>query len=395
MSSNLTLHERLLSSLPYNYNEKKEWPVLDLVNIMGSIYVADVTNTARKRINTNIPVLDLNLWKPLEKEINNLVTWVSGENFRVTFSEFKIDLNQTNTEASFALPTHAAVTLFSGGLDSLTGAFWNYKSNIVSDYVGFINKDEEKTHQEFLKEFYFKKLHNPQVILIPKPVSKKKHTTQSTRSLLYISLAIATAFYNESNDVYLYENGVLSLNPSLVGRRTTKTTHPKTFYLYQSLIEKIGLDINLQHPFIFKTKGENINAMDSEFKSQIKHSFTCGAGRANNLKSHTGQCGVCIPCLLRKISLAAYDNEHLDSEYYFPYETKIADISKRNYKKEYDSNLNYFMRYSRLIKEGKINEELHVREKFYNEKNYNELNLLMLNKFSQEFERYMAKYDPN
>ncbi|MGH2236602.1 hypothetical protein ACQ1ZD_15305, partial [Enterococcus faecalis] len=46
------------------------------------------------------------------------------------------------------------ITLFSGGLDSLAGAYYNFSNNISSDYVGYVNKSEERTHQVQLQAFY-------------------------------------------------------------------------------------------------------------------------------------------------------------------------------------------------------------------------------------------------
>lgn len=287
-----------------------------------------------------------------------------------------------------------AVTLFSGGLDSLTGAYFNYKNGIESDYIGFINKNEEATKQRLLKEFYIEKMSpEPIIKLIEKPVEKKKYYTQATRSLLYFSLAVANAFYNRSKTVYLYENGVLSLNPKLYGRFTTKTTHPKTIYEFNKILNSLNLDIKIEHPFLYRTKAETIEEMDEDFKSVIKNTFTCGAGRNSSLMNHTGQCGVCIPCLLRKISMAAYDNEQYDCQYYIGYE--FEKFHHPIYEKEYMSNLNYFETYSNLIKEDKIWQEIILRDRFFEQTDYLSKIIEMLNKFADEYERYKQKYGVN
>lgn len=392
------LHTALLSGFPYDYTDEKQLSIIDLVTTMGAIYYKDVITTSRRKLNIMIPVFEPLKWNSISKEINKLANWVSGEQFNITFTQNRIkDFNNLLENFTLQLPNNHSVTLFSGGLDSLTGAFRNYKDNMESDYLGFLNKSEEGTYQKNLQKFYLDIFSSQtEVKLIPKPVQKKNHLVQSTRSLLYLALAIAKAYYNDSNDVYLYENGILSLNPNINNRFTTKTTHPKTIYLYKGILRKLDIKILINHPFIFSTKGENINAMNEEFKNQISSTFTCGSGRLKRQNIvHTGQCGVCIPCILRKISIAAYENEKYDTTYFFDYGTKYDDIEHSSYKFEYKSNIDYFETYYDLIGKGKVYIETHLSERYYEEKDYIEKNNQMFIKFANEFERYMEKYDPN
>ncbi|MGY4795559.1 hypothetical protein ACVNNN_11180 [Lysinibacillus fusiformis] len=391
-----SLHASLLTGFPYDYADVKQLPIIDLVTTMGAIYYKDVISTSRKKLNIVIPVFEPLKWNSISKEINQLANWVSGEQFNISFIQNKnLEFNNSLENFSLPLPNNHSVTLFSGGLDSLTGAFRNYKDSIKSDYLGFLNKSEEATYQKNLQKFYLETF-STEVMLIPKPVPKKNHLVQSTRSLLYLALAIAKAYYNESNDVYLYENGVLSLNPEINNRFTTKTTHPKTIYLYKDILRKIDINIVINHPFIFSTKGEKINAMNEEFKKQISSTFTCGSGRLKRQDVvHTGQCGVCIPCLLRKISIAAFENEKYDTTYFFNYGIKFDDIEQSSYKFEYESNINYFENYYNLIRNEKLYIETRLSERYYEENDYIEKNNIMFIKFANEFERYMEKYDPN
>ncbi|WP_139993861.1 hypothetical protein [Kurthia sp. Dielmo] len=273
-----------------------------------------------------IPVFQLEIWEGLIGKIKHLLKWVSSEDYQVSFRMFNEDViekREGQLKLSLDSPNQRIVSLFSGGLDSLTGAYYNFKNGIASNYIGFLNKREEATNQRVLANFYRTKLSTtPEIVLIEKPVEKKLHYTQATRSLLYFTLAVAKAHYNKSNQVNLYENGVLTLNPSLYGRFTTKTTHPKTLFEFNDLLNDLCMNIKIEHLFIYKTKGESINDMDLDFKNVIKDSFTCGAGRSDVLKVHEGQCGVCIPCILRKISMAAYDNEQYDCSYYYDYNAK-------------------------------------------------------------------------
>jgi len=393
---NENLHLELLKDFDIDYSNDKHQTIVDLVTVMASVYCTDVSVRARKsKLIINIPVFNVEIWQGLSSKIRNLLKWVSDENYKISFKPFNKNLmskKESQLKLSLDSPNQRVVSLFSGGLDSLTGAYHNFKNNIASDYIGFLNKYEEATKQRGVAEFYkWKFSPTPEIILINKPVTKKKHYTQATRSLLYFSLAVVKAFYNQSDQVNLYENGVLTLNPTIFDRFTTKTTHPKTLFEFNNLLNELNINIQVKHPFIYKTKGESIEEMDSDFKSVIKDTFTCGAGRSNMLKDHNGQCGVCIPCLLRKISMAAYDNEQHDCRYHFGYEDR--EFKPDIYYYEYLSNITYFQKYVELIKNNEIFSELKIKPMYYDDVDYLIKTSDMLNNFAKEFERFIEKYD--
>jgi hypothetical protein len=377
-------------------NEESNIKALDLVVIMGSIYCADIGKHAGSNprlLSIDIPIHNPSLWYYHKEQVEDLAHWVSGDTYELLFSQNKnAPFKEYTLPINFQLPT----TLFSGGLDSLAGAYHNFKCGLESDYIGFINKDEEHTHQKKIGGFYKNVFSSVSKIhLIEKPKIPKTHYTQATRSLLYIALAVANSHFNKSKDVYLYENGILSLNPEISGRFTTKTTHPKTLYKYNLLISSVGFEIKVNHPFMFNTKGQIIHKMNNDFKGKIKQTFTCGAGRSPG-NSHKGQCGICVPFILRKVSLASYENEKYDCIYHYSYEIKFSDITNDIHRKDFKSNFQYFIDYVNLIQRGEIYNELDVKKRYYKGiEDYSNKNNEMLQKFSYEFERFLEKYDPN
>lgn len=392
---NENLHLQLMPDFEIDYSNENDKTIVDLIIVMGAIYCTDVSIKARKtKLAIEIPVFQFEVWKGLTEKIKHLLKWVSSEDYQISFRLFNEDVmekREGQLKLSLDSPNKRIVSLFSGGLDSLTGAYYNFKNEISSDYIGFLNKNEEATKQRFLADFYKKKLKpTPDIILIDKPVDRKQHYTQATRSLLYFSLAVAKAYYNQSEQVNLYENGVLTLNPNLYGRFTTKTTHPKTIFEYNKLLSELNINVQVNHPFIYKTKGESINEMDLDFKYVIQDSFTCGSGRSDIDKVHEGQCGVCIPCILRKISMAAYDNEQYDCIYYFDYEETVFEPDVYYY--EFISNIHYFQKYVALIRSNEVFSELKIKSKYYDDAEYLVKTNEMLNKFANEFERYLEKY---
>lgn len=379
----------------FNFNSIDS-KIFDLVEIMSHVYFTDIfTKRSKKnKLDIPVPVINLIFWAEKKSEIEKLLNWVSEEQFNITFIQ-RAD-NLSDQYNCLPLQSFNKTSLFSGGLDSLAGAFYNYNSGSNDDYLGFVNKNEEGTKQRKIATFYrevFKS--SNEIIIMDKPSGNKEHYIQSTRSLLYLALAIFKSHVNGSNEAKLFENGVLSLNPELSNRYTTKTTHPKTIYMFNKILHDINQNLIIKTPFVFKTKGEILNVMDLNFKSQIKDTFTCGQSRTHPERTHKGQCGVCIPCLLRKISLSAFDNEEFDSKYQYDYNCKLKDIPDDNYRKDYEANFAYFKEYSHKIKDRTIFNEIEMRKKYYPFahdyiKNTND----MLIKFAEEFERFEQKYAP-
>lgn len=370
---------------------------IDIVNVMSEVYYADISieRQVPRIINLEVPVYFIDKWRNTKDTLKSLLNWISEERYEI---EFVKNYNLEGTEdihLDFGNNIDT-VTLFSGGLDSFAGAYNNEKLSINSDYIGFINKYEEGTKQKGIRSrLYNAVFPNSSIYLINSHPVSKKVFTQSTRSLLYLSLAVAKSLTEEKyKSVYIYENGILGLNPELMGRYTTKTTHPKTIYLFNKVLRNIGISVDVKNPFIFNTKGQIFADLSSKFKNEIKNTFTCGQSRVNPTRNHKGHCGVCIPCILRKISLAANSLEDYDVIYQYPYEVKLNDISEEVYRKDYQSNLDYFAEYVALIKSKEIFPNLEISDEFYDDEQYLLKTKQMFEVFVEEFERFWSLYAP-
>lgn len=386
----ILINEFLPSDKKLNYHL-----VYDLIDTMHYIYHQDIS--VPRKVDglfgeIKIPVSDTCIWNSVKNEIVELCNWVSEGDIDIKFIQTNKPFVQS-PPSLFKIENNYPVSLFSGGLDSFSGLFFNYANGIKSDFVGFKNKDEEGKKQEQLMPFYSKIFPSSSIHLVSRIERKKQHPTQSTRSLLYLALAVCKAISNKNNKVFLFENGILSLNPEINSRYTTKTTHPKTIYLYNYILEKIGLNVMIESPFQFLTKGQIVNEMNLDFKKQIEHTFTCGSNRQSMYNKHKGHCGICIPCILRKISTAAYDLEPYDTQYHYKFDVQMNDFENDNNKNYYISNIDYFRQYVNLINEGTIfNHTLLTKKYFPNNKDYLFKYSIMFKVFSQEFERFWSKY---
>lgn len=372
--------------------------VLDFLDVASSIFIEDVKNKANdagdaRNLNVTIPVTNVDIWYNQKKYIEKIVEFLSGDKWNIEFTNVPSKISNLCRQVPLFNynPKYDNVTLLSGGLDSFCGAYVNIKKNENALYCGYkINPYEThglnnihdilmSRHQIASKRFKQLKV-------------KKKEHSQRTRSFLFFALACATASMYNIREINLYENGVLSLNPELDSRKTTKTTHPKTIYLINKLLLNLGIDMRINHPFLFKTKGEIINNLSKEFKGFIKFTNTCGIARYNRkVEIKSGHCGFCIPCMLRKISMSAYDNEKYDVQYNASYGATVANC-KSSFKDEFKSSNEYFIVFNERIKDGSILNYLNLRAKYYEEKNYLELTNNLLSRFSKEVDKFYSKY---
>lgn len=370
--------------------------VLDFLDVAASIFMEDVRCKVNSKgdprnISVVIPVTDVDIWYSNKELVEKIVRFLSGDRWNIEFTKCSTKLSLTYKQFTLFENTYKSITLLSGGLDSFCGSYLNIRDGIPSVYCGYkINKFEthglNNIHDILVKNYnIFSKRFNGLDV-------KKKEHTQRTRSFLFFALACICASMYKVSEINLYENGILSMNPELISRKTTKTTHPKTIYLMNQLFLNLGLDIHIVHPFLFKTKGEIIEDLSNEFKGYIKYTNTCGVSRSNpHIKIKKNHCGFCIPCILRKISMSAYDNEKYDVEYNATYETKL-DTCDSLYKAEFKSSNEYFITLNERIKSGEILYDLNLKSKYYSEKNYLQLTKSLFERFSVEIEKYYSKY---
>lgn len=388
-------HEFFLKELT-SFNDDLDALVLDIVDVFSSVYFLDImtkrNNDEGRTYSVKVPVSNIALWGENRNLLEKLIRFVSRDNVTFEFIEKNKKFSGSSLELDFGVFDN--VTLLSGGLDSYSGAYKNINVGTNAIYVGYKLNTFEQSKQEDIRSFVMEKHIDSIGYFFEKINCKKIEYTQATRSLLFLCLATAVAYKHKAKSVLIYENGFLSLNPFKNGRFTTKTTHPKTIQIFNNILNSLGLEQKIKNPFIFETKGSIINNLNEEFKVQISNTHTCSKSRQHShLMDKKKQCGTCIPCVLRKISLSAYDNEKYDIEVYdVGYNSKRKDISLNQFE-DIKSSLEYFRECKKDIDGDTIFLTLGLKKSYYEEDEYYENTKSMLRLFSYEVERFLDKYD--
>lgn len=368
--------------------------VIDLLNIFLEIYTKDISikrkgnNPRNLIVNIYVDKNNLKLWQEncnLIEKLSNFVTEGDGDKWTIHFIPAEYEYDERNMDLNSLGINN--ISLLSGGLDSFCGAYLNEVSHKKTIYCGYKTSNVDTSAITRISSFLNNREGNMGIYTYTKVSKKKNVYTQRTRSLLFFTLAVLTALNEKVKEVNVNENGIMTLNPSFQSRGTTKTTHPKTIYLYQKILNNVGINVKINHPFLFTTKGEMVNSLNDIYKSYIKDTRSCSRSLHDPRydTSSTVSCGTCVPCLLRKISIAAYNLEEYDNNYIVPYEGNMND-------EEYRSSLFYYQTFYDAIKSNLIFSELIMKKEYYELDDYYEMTYKMLNCFAEEFEIFIKKY---
>jgi len=287
----------------------------DLLSIALSAVAADST-VCRKRspdgwtrqLNLVIAVQEPDHWKESKSLLQNMLRFLTTDIWHL---EFISDGSKTPCPKKIKKHEPDSVILLSGGLDSLIGAIDLKAQNITPFAVSQIVRGEQAAQTLFAKELgeqsHIQLSHNSRY-------ENEKETSSRSRSLIFLAygVLIATSLksYQESNQTTLFvcENGFISLNPPLtparLGSLSTRTTHPTFIGSFQKLLTKSSINVQLQNPYQFKTKGEMLTeCADQNTIRRLAHqSVSCGKYKRHNYT----HCGRCVPCLIRRAAFTKW-----------------------------------------------------------------------------------------
>jgi 7-cyano-7-deazaguanine synthase in queuosine biosynthesis len=289
----------------------------DFLTIAEAAYAADLRiprDTALDRwtrsIRIYVPVSTPPIWRQLRSQVETLLGFLTGDEWELEFREQQRELTMPPLGTAPLLTE--TVCLFSGGLDSLVAGIdlltQGMPVALVGHYgAGLTNLIQQRVlaplrHQfgAALREFRF-------FVQPPKEHSAGEPSMRS-RSILFLALGIAVASALNAHRLVVGENGLISLNVPLtftrLGSNSTRTTHPHVVVMLREILQAVGLEIAVDLPYRFKTKGEMLaSTMDPALLAATATlTMSCSHPEVGRYRGTTpgNHCGYCVPCIIRR-----------------------------------------------------------------------------------------------
>jgi hypothetical protein len=244
-----------------------------------------------------------------------MLSFLTGDNWTFCFRRRRTATGHSGGGAGRKL--FQSVSLFSGGLDSFIGAIDLLENGKTIALVGQHGKGSAKKEQERAHEVItnnYKDRTFPFWFYVQPYIGKDRESenTMRSRSILFLALGTAVASAaGKGTKLYVPENGLISLNVPLtfsrLGSLSTRTTHPHFISMYRKLLDEIGIAVEVETPYRFKTKGEMLNESrnQSVLLQGARATMSCAhpsAGRYQSLPVGK-HCGYCVPCLIRRAAM--------------------------------------------------------------------------------------------
>ena len=312
--------------------------VMDFLTIAMAVTAADTfvlrKDTANgwcRSFSITLPLCQPAIWQANKVHLEHILHFLSGDIWQFDFQENGQNppqpYSQNDRTKLVDLRNKDCVCLFSGGLDSSIGAIDLLEQGHSPVLVSHSYKGDKSRQQAIIQQLnqngYINQFSQFNAIAQPHLNNgMATEITMRTRSLNFLAFAIVSAyalqeFVQEEIDVFVPENGVISINAPLTVRRvgtlSTRTTHPYFIQEIQRLFTAVNIPFTLRNPYQFKTKGQMIAECENLplLQQIIPDTVSCSHWKRKNQ-----QCGICVPCLIRRASLH-YAGITNDAQYEF------------------------------------------------------------------------------
>jgi 7-cyano-7-deazaguanine synthase in queuosine biosynthesis len=350
----LTSGDAIFVELTAKYGHPVPSVLLDLFDLSQQVIREDrhVRRSARTQregwkrdLSITIPVRDYELWskEEVQNALKDVLEFTTSDNWNVQFE--KMPAHEYIYNMAFDYPeikTSNKTLLMSEGCDSLCGLHYHIsKSNDYLQCIHAVSQEERAAqlsdHLIHLSEEDRKRI---SVFKLPIRQEEVKNFEESSRSRSFIllCLAVITAYQSQSDEIFIYENGIESFNLPLLhhaeAERYSRIMHPIVVSRMEKLTNLlIPRMIKFRMPFLFFTKAEAIAqaiSIDKEYPltpEWIAQAISCHhfSARTNLL-----QCGICTGCILRRLSLRSIKTPDLSQ-----YKNCIFTENNLNNQKDY------------------------------------------------------------
>jgi len=263
----------------------------------------------RRQITLIVRVPDPDLGAAATNDLASLLRFVTGDDWDLRFEK-----DTTERPSVRRLRSVDEVALLSGGLDSYCGAVLGGTTRrlFLSHADAPVITHSQHTAVDHIPQFDPDN-HFRVRLAATKPFSVEP--SRRSRSILFMALAVALADASGAVRVEVPENGFTSLNPPLAANRagvlTTRSTHPMTFELASRAVNALGIQVTLQNPYEWCTKGELVAlAVQATGEEQVTGGIasTLSCAKTNVILPGSGagrNCGLDYACLVRRAGVRA------------------------------------------------------------------------------------------
>lgn len=262
-----------------------------------------------REIYLQFAIHDLSLWQGMQAQLEAMLKFLTGDYWTLDFVRNNQPLPFARTRKAYNAD---CVALLSGGMDSLVGAIDLVDQHKKPLLVSHIVRGNEQIQQSFAETV------SPhcgfcqwnEAIKLPKSTQGEGSTRG--RSIVFFAFAALAATglpisIRQPKKIYVAENGFISLNISLNSSRvsslSTKTTHPVYMDCLRKIWQALGLNLSLETPYRFCTKGEMLRSCRNQtvLHQLLGNSVSCGKYGVHKLT----HCGRCVPCMVRRAAFQA------------------------------------------------------------------------------------------
>lgn len=378
---------RLLYKMPHFFQNE----ALDLWYISLMVYYADrkvlrdgTFDNWTRQFKLYIPVIELEKWNSNKELLTQMVSYLSGDIWEFEFRKREYNDKEKKIRENIAKRyvknkfNPDAFCMLSGGLDSFIGAINLLSVNKNIAFVGHYGggkgvKPFQDKVNHLLKEKY--NLEDQNFFNFNATPIKGVEESMRSRSFMFFTHAIILAScLNKPVNLYIPENGLISLNIPLtntrLGSSSTRTTHPYYLGLFQELLDSLGIQVFFNNPFQFFTKGEMLlSCEDRDFlKENYKNTMSCSHPdhirwkKGNTKPKH---CGTCLPCTIRRASILKAFTNDITPYRDIDYAKKKAKVELRSFKIGLlDYNINKDNKFT-IQMSGKIDKNIEEYQSLY------------------------------
>ncbi|MEQ1906569.1 MAG: 7-cyano-7-deazaguanine synthase, partial [Pirellulaceae bacterium] len=331
-----------LEEVPAVFQKSLSPRLKDLLEIASYVYTADCatkrggkwgdddsTEPWPRDFHFVVPVRDQNYWcKPeIVVQLSNLLRFLSDDDFTFDFQEHDRDESEQQYIEFGELREWPfcdidRVSMFSGGLDSLAGAFHRAseaKSLVLVSHrpVATQSKRQRELFDAMRRNITVPMIHVP--VWINKDGSMGREHTQRTRSFLYATLGTIVAESINGGGVSFFENGIVSLNfpvaDETLRARSSRTTNPLVLHQFSQFFSSVlNRNFVIDNPFVFKTKADIVKLIADQSGGPLI-GYSCSCSHQGIFKSKTQlHCGTCSQCIDRRFAILAAGQADHDSE---------------------------------------------------------------------------------